>query len=379
MLGSVPDEVEKRPESIAALARSYYHLHEQEKARATLQRLSSHASNLKSILLGAEIADRAGDYDQAEQLLNSISAPGSSSVDIRYRKAMIQYHAGRFAECEKTLQLTEGSAGTAEAFNLLGWCNHRLNKPKEATTAFERAIALAPASESNYVDLIKVLEAHNFLRVALDAANQAAGLFPKSAAVFNLKGSIESRLFHFTDAATSYQQAVQIENANSDSWLGLARAQASAESISDATRTFTSALERFPKDARFKVAYAQMLLNHADAGDRTTTARAEQMLRHAIASDASNPEAFYQLGKLELNDGRLTDACKNLERAAKLSPQSSQTHFVLWRAYRQLNRTAEAARELETYRRLNKIEVEVQEHGQSPLSDDARHSLDRNQ
>src|SRR5215470_10921724 len=113
MLSSVPKEVEKQPESIAALAHSYYYLHDREKARATLQRLSAHAGDAKSLLLGAEIADRAGDYDESERLLNSISEPGGSSPDIRFRKATVQYHAGHFSECEKTLQLSEGSTGTA--------------------------------------------------------------------------------------------------------------------------------------------------------------------------------------------------------------------------------------------------------------------------
>src|SRR5262249_36386609 len=212
MLGSVPGEVEKQPESIVALARSYYRLHEQEKARATLQRLSAHAGNAKSLLLGAEIADQARDYEEAERLLNSFSELGGSSPDIRFRKATVQYHAGHFSECEKTLQLSDGSTGTAAAYNLLGWCDHRLNKPKEATEAFEHAIAPAPADESNYVDLVKVLEAHNFLPVALNAANQAAALFPKSATIFNLKGSIESRLSQFTDAITSYKHSVEVQS-----------------------------------------------------------------------------------------------------------------------------------------------------------------------
>jgi len=37
MLGSVPDQVGKQPESIAAPARSYYHLRQTDKARATLE------------------------------------------------------------------------------------------------------------------------------------------------------------------------------------------------------------------------------------------------------------------------------------------------------------------------------------------------------
>jgi cellulose synthase operon protein C len=370
MLSSVPNEVAKRPESVAALARSYYRLHEQANARFTLQKLSSQ-STVQATLLGAQIADQAGDYDEAETLLNSITASAANSIDIQFRRASVQYHAGHFAQCQSTLQpLLAGTDVTAPMYNLLGWCYHRLNKPKEATEAFEHAIALTPADESNYVDLIKMLEAHDFLRVGLDAANRAAELFPKSAAIFNLKGSIESRLSQFTDAIKSYKHSVDAQGSSSEGWLGLARAQVSAGLIPDATSTFTTAIERFPKDARFKVAYAKMLLNYVSPTDRTAGTRAEQLLKHAITNDATNPEAFFELGKAELDSGRLTDASQHLERAAKLLPESSQVHFVLSRVYRRLNRTTDAQRELETFQRLKK--GRSSEHQADSLIDEAK-------
>jgi tetratricopeptide (TPR) repeat protein len=209
-------------------------------------------------------------------------------------------------------------------------------------------------AKKNYVDWIKVLEADNFLGVGLDAAKRASNLFPNSAAIFNLKGSIESRLSQFTDAITSYKHSVDIQSTSSEGWFGQRRAQVSAGLILDATSTFTSAMERFPKEMRLKVVYAEMLLKHADPSDRTAGTQAEQLLKQAVANDATNPEAFFELGKIELDDGRLTDASQHLERAAKLLPQSSQVHYVLSRAYRRLNRTADAQRELETFQRLER-------------------------
>jgi cytochrome c-type biogenesis protein CcmH/NrfG len=352
MLSSVPQEIEKQPESIAALASSYYHLKEREKARATIEKLLSERG-IKAALLGSQIADQAGDFEESERLLNSITGAAGDSADIQFRKANVQYHAGHFAQCQTTLEpLLAGSGGTAQMYNLMGWCDHRLKKPKEATEAFEHAIALAPADESNYIDLVKVLEAHYFLRVALDAANRGIALFPNSVEMLDLKGSIESRMYHFNDAAMSYKQAIQLQDSNVESWLGLVRAQVSMESITETTSTLKLALERFPKEARFKVIYAQMLLTHADAGDHAVTSQAEQLLRQAVKNDPTNSDAFFELGKIEVGDGRLTQACQHLERVAKLSPESSEPHFVLWRAYQRLNRTADAARELQTFERL---------------------------
>jgi lipopolysaccharide biosynthesis regulator YciM len=106
-----------------------------------------------------------------------------------------------------------------------------------------------------------------------------------------------------------------------------------------------------------------MLRNHADPTDRTATIRAERLLKQAIANDAANPEAFFELGKIELDDGRLTQASQHLERAAKLLPESSEVHFVLSRAYRRLNRTADAQRELETYQRVKEGKASERQEG----------------
>jgi len=113
-----------------------------------------------------------------------------------------------------------------------------------------------------------------------------------------------------------------------------------------------------------------MLLNYVSPTDRTAGPRAEQLLKQAFANDATNPEAFFELGKVELNDGRFADASQHLERAANLLPNSSQVHFVLARAYRRLNRTADAQRELQTYQRLKKGKASENQEGS--LTDEAK-------
>ena len=166
MLSSVPKEVDSSRIDRSPCAFLLLSARSRESAW-TLQIRTSHASSVQSILMGAQIADQDGDYEKAEQLLDSIG-DSSDGENVRYRKATVQYHRGHFADCEQTLHpVLDRPGASAETYNLLGWCYHRLNKPKEATAAFEQAIALRPADESNYIDLIKVLEAHNFLRVGL--------------------------------------------------------------------------------------------------------------------------------------------------------------------------------------------------------------------
>ncbi len=93
-------------------------------------------------------------------------------------------------------------------------------------------------------------------------------------------------------------------------------------------------------------------------------------LRSAIAIDALNGEALYQLGNVELNDGRSEEALRHLEQAVKLLPQSSQPHFALARAYRRLKRSNDAEREMDLYNKLKASEPQRAES--SGTGDDAR-------
>src|SRR5207253_8918002 len=72
-LSAVPGEVSKHPESVAALARSYYQLHERERARTTLSVLAEQAAG-HGAPLGAQIADHSEAVDTAQTLLGSISS-----------------------------------------------------------------------------------------------------------------------------------------------------------------------------------------------------------------------------------------------------------------------------------------------------------------
>ncbi len=54
LLGSVPDQVRQRPESLAALARAYYHTGQKEKARETLEKLQDHPAGPEGVFLAGE-------------------------------------------------------------------------------------------------------------------------------------------------------------------------------------------------------------------------------------------------------------------------------------------------------------------------------------
>jgi tetratricopeptide (TPR) repeat protein len=353
MLASVPSELRERPESTAALARSYYHLGETEKARNTLDEFLTNPRETKAVLMGAQIADEAHDYDTAEKLLTSARTNFPDLAALNYRLALVEYHAEQFDKSQTTLLglLTAGYRNS-QVLNLLAWCYRKQNQSSEAVQALGEAIDLAPSEESNYVDLIEILAATGSLPSALNAAKRSTAALPGSHRIFLERGSVELKMSQFTDAIASYNRALELDPANPDGLLGMAEAEDAAGMKREAAAHYETGMNRFPKDTRFKLQFALMLQKAAESGDTASQARAEQLLRSALALDHTLPAAHYQLGDLALKRGHLLEAVEELKQAAQLDPTSAKACYALARAYRRLGRNEDAAREMELYQKL---------------------------
>lgn len=361
MLAAVPDEVRKQPESVAALVRSYYHLGETEKARETLVQLTTHPAGAPAVLLGAQIADEMQDYSTAEKLLASIPLEFPGQPKVQYTLALVKYHAGEFDQSQHILEAlvsSETSSGTKRAaiYNLLGWCHQKQGRPKEALQALQESITLAPAEETNYLDLAKILLAQHSLPPALQAATRTTDTFPSSAAAFELLGMVEMGMGQFTDAVRSYTQAMHLDTSRPDGILGLAQAQYAAGMTKNAAGNFETGLKRFPRDVRFKTLYASVLLRQAETGEVESEAKAEQLLRSALTLNPSLADAHYQLGSLALKKDRMAEAQQQLDLAVKLDANNAAAHFALARVYRHLGRRTEAAHEMDLYENLRRTE-----------------------
>jgi tetratricopeptide (TPR) repeat protein len=248
--------------------------------------------------------------------------------------------------------LINAGSRNAAIFNLLGWCQQKQSRPKEAVQAMEEAIQSAPSEEGNYLDLGKILLAQHSLPSVLQLARKTTGIFPNSAPAFELQGRVETGMGQFSDAVRSYTRAVQLDPSRPDGVLGLAQAQFAAGMNKDAERNFEAGIRRFPKEARFREQYAVALLRQSETGDAQAESRAEELLRSALALDPALPEAHYQLGNLALKKGLIAAAQQHLEQAVKLDAHNGQAHFALSRLYRRLGRKEDGAREMELYESL---------------------------
>ncbi len=369
-LASVPDQVRQRPESIVALARSYYNVGQRDKARqalndllafertADLQTRSAPPSSAQpewreGLFLGGQAAAQAGDYELAERMFTSVPASYPDPAKLGYNLALAQYHAGHLQESQATLsQLMRAGKETADVNDLMGWCLYKQGKPKEAVEALDRAINLEPSSENNYLDVGVMLLDQRRYQGAFAAAVKAVEVAPESYRAWRLKGVAEAKLDRTEDAEKSYQRAVELNPSDEQSILGLASEQLNDGNIDEAKQTFEKGILRLPRDAVLYGAYGKALLWLEGVGANSSEARAVSLLQTALRLDDSLAEPHYQLGKLALREGQIADALKELEIANRLEPKSTQTHYELALVYHKLGRADAAARELQAFKTL---------------------------
>ncbi len=351
LLGSIPDIVAERPETVAALASACYHTAQRDKAHRLLEGLLTRSAEPQGIFAAASVAAEAGDYVVAEKLFESIRASYPDQTRLAYNLALIEYRTGRTAESQQALlALVSSGRGTGEVYDLLGQCYQAQGNTPEAMRTLEAAIHQDPSRESSYATLAAILIDAKRLPAALAAATRMTKAFPKSALALLTEAQVELKMSQYTDAVQSYRRAAALEPKSLDAQAGLASAQWGAGMRTEAQSGFELLIKQYPRAATLYETYATLLLDSAP--DDAAEAHAAALLKTAVDLDAGRVESQYRLGNLALKNGSTGDALQHLETAARLAPEESKIQFALARVYRRLGRADEAAHAMNRYEKL---------------------------
>ena len=357
LLESVPDEVRKRAESLAALARAYYYQGQGKKARETLEELRTLSFGPEGVFVGGQVAAELHDYATAESLFESIRQSYPDSPKLGYNLALTQYRAGQFERSLTTLERAiAGGRESSETYNLLAWCYYKRNDFRKAAAALDKGIALDPADESNYLDGGMMLVEHHLVEAGLNAADKALEVAPDSYRAHRLKALAEFKLGRVNDAESHYAKAAALNPDDLEAIVGLATAQLDKGNARQAEDTLKAAIGRHPRGAILFQAYGNLLSSGIGTTAEADHSRIAQLFQKAVALDATLADAHYGLGKIALREDRVRDAQQELEAAVKLDPRSSKNHYALAQAYRKLGRATDAAREVEQFQALKSRE-----------------------
>ena len=287
LLASVPELVKQRPESVAALASSYYHTGHRDQARQTLEPLLGSPGSAQGIFAAADVAAQARDYETAEKLFTLIRSTYPNKVALDYNLALIQFQTGRLVQSQNTLlQLADSGEGNREIYNLLGAVEMKMSLFTDATQSYSHAIKLDPKSIDAQVGLASAKWSAGMRSQAEGDYQALLKEYPRDASVYEAYGT--SLLNSATDdamlgrAGTLLRKAVELDNSRAE--------------------------------AHYQLGLLELKENDGEASPESTR-QALQDLQTAV--------------RLGLNDGKV--------------------HYALARVYRRLGRNEEAATEMGMY------------------------------
>jgi tetratricopeptide (TPR) repeat protein len=183
--------------------------------------------------------------------------------------------------------------------------------------------------------------------------------YADQAALYFELGNVQLQAGRFGRAKVSYQRAAQADPSSPEIQLGLAGARTVSGAGEDALSGLEQAIQRFPSDPRFLIAYGDVLQQLPEYSEAVYQARAKRYLERAISVDHSSARAHYLLGQLLITESNPRDAVRELEIAIQSEPGFRQAHFALSRAYRRMGRVSEANEQFSLFQKLESAQTAV--------------------
>jgi len=253
--------------------------------------------------------------------------------------------------------LAQGSAAEAiphleraNAQEALGIAQLRTGKFSDAVKNLEAALAKHP----NDPDLLYYLgrAAGLLSKSAFDTLESA---YPDSARAHQALGDSYAALRQVPQAEKEYGDALRIRPDTPGIHLSLGQLYATAAQWPQAETEFAAEAKLQPEDAETVYRLGNALLQQGKLKDaREQLQRADRLRPHM-------PEVLYALGKAASSQGDAAVAEKawtELVSTEKDTPLAGQAHFGLATLYRKEGKTAEAQREMELYRKVQKPQAE---------------------
>jgi tetratricopeptide (TPR) repeat protein len=235
-----------------------------------------------------DVEYRRGRYARALESYESRLRLDDRSADVTFKLALARYRSGdadgALAAVAQTLKLNDR---LADAYYLRGLCLRDLGNVPDAIGAFERAVAIAPAS--------------------IPAREELADAY---AAVDRRANQIEQ-----------LQALAALDPGQPPRQVAVARAHARAGRWDAAVLTLTSALERAPNEPTIYHALGQVWLERPrEKNDRVFLGKALEALQRAATAPGASSTTLLLYGRALLQSGDVDNAERALQDAARRFP-----------------------------------------------------------
>ena len=268
--------------------------------------------------------------------------------------ALALLETGKLDEARAQIARMMGAKETAELHNLLGNVEERAGNFLAAAEEYQRAAHMVPTEEHLFDWGNNLLHLHAYEEAA-QVFTASIARHPQSARLHVGLGISQYSRGQYEDAVKSFCQAADLAPSDPRPYQFLGEMYGVAPALGgEVTRRLAGFAKAHPRNALAQFHYAMNLWKgQPSAPQPADMRRVEALLRQAVTLDRRFAKGFLELGILLSDERRYKEAIQELQRATRLEPDLAQAHYRLAQAYQRTGQEALAAKELDTFERLN--------------------------
>lgn len=273
--------------------------------------------------------------------------PGN--VRARYQLGLAYARANRNWEASREFrEVLQRNPVRPDVLNDLGVAYLSQERFYESLVALQGAVTAKPDFAAAHANLGRLHLATKMPYTATRDLERAATLDPDNSETLCDLGEAYQRTLNLRSAEAVYRRALRANPRQIRAHVGLGRTYYSMGEYDRAEKVLNDALAANPADAAALVTLGRVRMERA-ASDADLRA-ARDLVQRAVQSDPEDPEAWYDLGRLDLRLGNAAAAVQRLTRSLQLSPGQMGALYQLERALRAAGRKAEADRAATVFR-----------------------------
>ncbi|MGI8958341.1 MAG: tetratricopeptide repeat protein [Bryobacteraceae bacterium] len=290
------------------------------------------------------------DFQTALPIIEKLRAAHPKDYDLNYDLTLAYYRTGHYAEAEQTATNLIGVEPRAEAYDLLGAIEDKLQRYAQAMVSFERAATLDPKNENYRIDYASAVLQHATVQKGAALWNSACRDFPRSWRMHVGLGAALYLSGESDRAAGTLLAAVHLNPSASVIYRLLGTLyEAAPDKQAQIMQAFKSYLHLHPKDASAQSEYGRMLYLSSQNSGNQNFEPAKIALQKALAIDPHLAQANLELAIIAQAAGHFEESVPLLDRAVAASPAIAEAHYRLALAYRKLGDPDHAKSELDLF------------------------------
>jgi tetratricopeptide (TPR) repeat protein len=318
---------------------------DQTRLRSSIDALKPAVANAYNNLGVAAAGEN--DFPQAAKYFENAAQwnPQLETVDRNW--GMAEFYAKQYpaaiAPLERHLAAHSDDTRARAALGLSYFTTEDYAKTLSTLQPIEATVNSDPGLASAYG--MSLVKSGNF-EPGMNLLKMVAQENPDSAEIHGLLGGAYADQGIYAPALEEYHKSLALDPSQAHVHFLLGLALIRQGKPAEAVPELRTALTATPSDtpAKYHLAFALLQIQQKT--------EAKKLLQEVLEQDAKYADAYYQLGKLQLEEGDAKTAITNLQAGIKLSPDRDYMHYQLAMAYRRDAQPEAAAQEMKIYQDL---------------------------